>query len=173
MNEMQHFAIDVDGVMTDGGFYYTTEGKIMKRFGADDHDALHLLRDKINIFFLSGDKRGFEISKKRIAQDMEFDLHLVSNVKRVEWLDDKVNLAETIFMGDGIFDHLVFDRVGYSICPADGFYLCKEKADFVTRSPGGHRAVAEACMHILEKFFQIEGLEGLTGNKKWSGNWQT
>lgn len=170
---MKHFVIDVDGVMTDGGFYYSNEGKIMKRFGADDHDALNLLRDKINIFFLSGDRKGFEISKKRIVQDMKFDLHLVSTVKRVEWLEENVNLKQTIFMGDGIFDHLVFDRVGYSICPADGFYLSREKADFVTRSPGGHRAVAEACMHILKRFFAIEGAAELTGNKKWSGEWQT
>jgi len=31
MNEMQHFVIDVDGVMTDGGFYYTTEGNVVYR----------------------------------------------------------------------------------------------------------------------------------------------
>ena len=170
---MKHFAIDVDGVMTDGGFYYTAEGKVMKRFGPDDHDALNLLRDKIEIFFLSGDRKGFEISKKRIVEHMEYELHLVSTVKRVEWLESRVDLSETIFMGDGIFDQFVFDKVGYSICTADGFYLCREKADFVTHSPGGQRAVAEACMHVLEKFFSIDEVPSLTGGKNWSGEWQT
>jgi 3-deoxy-D-manno-octulosonate 8-phosphate phosphatase (KDO 8-P phosphatase) len=47
----------------------------------------------------------------------------------------------------------VFAAVGYAICPSDGFYLSRERADFVTHAPGGNRAVAEACMHILEKFF--------------------
>ncbi|MFQ5872261.1 MAG: phosphatase, partial [Dehalococcoidia bacterium] len=108
---MKHFVIDVDGVMTDGGIYYTIEGKMMKRFGPDDHDALNLLRDKLEIFFISGDRKGFEISRKRISEHMNFDLYLVSTVRRVGWLEEKVDLSETIFMGDGIFDHLVFDKV--------------------------------------------------------------
>ena len=29
----RYFVIDVDGVLTDGKFYYTTEGKVMKKFG--------------------------------------------------------------------------------------------------------------------------------------------
>ncbi|MBR3723278.1 MAG: hypothetical protein IKN12_11050 [Selenomonadaceae bacterium] len=58
--------LDVDGVLTDGGFYYTTEGKAMKKFGADDNDALSLLRPYIDIVFVTGDKKGFEITRKRI-----------------------------------------------------------------------------------------------------------
>ncbi len=153
---MKHFVIDVDGVMTDGGLYYTEEGKVMKRFGPDDHDALNLLRDELDIFFISGDHRGFEISRKRITSDMDFPLFLVSPTKRVEWLRERVDLGKTIFMGDGIFDHLVFDHVAYSICPADAFYLCREKADLVTNSAGGHRAVAEAALSILERFFSTQ-----------------
>ncbi len=38
------FLIDVDGVMTNGQFTYTKEGKIMKNFGPDDHDGLSLLK---------------------------------------------------------------------------------------------------------------------------------
>ena len=40
---VKNFVIDVDGVMTDGQFYYTAEGKVMKVFGPNDHDALLLL----------------------------------------------------------------------------------------------------------------------------------
>jgi 3-deoxy-D-manno-octulosonate 8-phosphate phosphatase KdsC-like HAD superfamily phosphatase len=65
----------------------------------------------------------------------------------------KYELEETIYMGDGIFDAEVFQRVGYSICPSDGFYLTRQMADFVTVAPGGNRAVAEACVHILNKFY--------------------
>ena len=58
------FLCDVDGVLTDGKFYYSESGKIMKKFGADDNDALSLLDPYIKIQFISGDKRGFSISKK-------------------------------------------------------------------------------------------------------------
>ena len=39
--------------MTDGRFYYSADGKIMKSFGADDSDALGLLRNYLNIEFLT------------------------------------------------------------------------------------------------------------------------
>ena len=146
------FILDVDGVLTDGGFYYSTDGKVMKKFGADDNDALSLLRPYIEIIFVTGDKRGFEISNKRIA-DMHFKLELVSTIKRIEWIGERFDPKEVIYMGDGIFDHYVMKAVGYSISTADGDEHAKLYADYVTKRTGGHRAVAEACLHIMEKFF--------------------
>ena len=145
--------IDVDGVMTTGQFFYSSEGKVLKVFGPDDHDALLLLQDKLDIVFVTADHLGFEISKKRIVDDMKFPLELVSTFDRIRWICDRMEPAETIYVGDGIFDHYIFDAVGYGICPVDGFYLAREKADFVTTSGGGNRALAEACLHILERFF--------------------
>ena len=37
---------DVDGVLTDGGMYYTKEGDIMKRFHARDGMGVTLLRKR-------------------------------------------------------------------------------------------------------------------------------
>lgn len=82
------FILDVDGVLTDGTFYYTAEGKVAKRFGADDNDALSLLRPYLEIIFVTGDKRGFPISQKR-ASDMHFPLELVSTIKRIDWIKER------------------------------------------------------------------------------------
>ena len=38
----------------------------MKKFGPDDSDALSILRDKLKVHIVSGDKRGLPITKKRI-----------------------------------------------------------------------------------------------------------
>lgn len=154
MIKPKYLILDVDGVFTDGKFYYTTEGKVMKKFGPEDNDALSLLKDKLVIHAISGDKNGFAITKKRIADDMKLPLDMVSTFNRVEWIEQRYNLAETIYMGDGIYDPLVFKKVGYSIAPANAFYKTKELADFVTNASGGEGAVAEACIHILEKFFE-------------------
>ena len=145
--------IDVDGVLTDGTATYTADGKASKTFGPDDHDALKLLAPHLDIRFVSADERGFVISKRRVSQDMGFPLDLVSVVDRVAWITDQFDLDDVIFMGDGIFDAAVFAAVGYSICPADGFPATRDAADFVTTCGGGRRAVAEACVHILEKWF--------------------
>lgn len=152
--KMKNFIIDVDGVMTDGRFYYTAEGKVMKAFGPDDHDALLLLKPYIKLISVTGDRKGFAISKKRVSDDMHLPLELVSTFERIKWMIDKgIKLEETIYMGDGIFDATIFHQVGYGIAPSNAFYTTKEKADFVTKAQGGHGAIAEACLHILEKFF--------------------
>lgn len=148
------FILDVDGVMTDGKFYYTEDGKVMKVFGADDSDALSLLLPYVEIHFVSGDKRGFPISEARIARDMKYPLSFVSTTKRAEWIAQKWNLNKVIYMGDGIFDHYVFEKVGYSIAPANADEYCQSKAQFVTKREGGNRAVAEACLHVLHTFFE-------------------
>lgn len=153
MQEIKNFVLDVDGVLARSTLLYTAEGKAMKAFGPDDHDALNLLRDRMRIVFITGDKRGFPISEKRIVDEMKFELFLVSTHERAEWIAKNMEPKKTIYMGDGIFDIPVFEEVAYSISPADGFYRTRAKADFVTHSKGGDRAVAEACLHILEKFF--------------------
>lgn len=148
----KYFILDVDGVLTDGGFYYTTNGKVMKKFGADDNDALSLLRPYMKILFVTGDKRGFDISNKRVT-DMHFDLNLVSTIKRIDWIKKNFNPKECIYMGDGIFDHYVMREVGYGIATGDADEYAKKYANYVTKRWGGKRAVAEACLHIMETFF--------------------
>src|SRR3990167_10294459 len=91
---IKNFILDVDGVFTDGKFYYTTEGKVMKKFGPEDNDALSLLEGKMHIHAISGDKRGFPITKKRIADDMKLPLDMVSTFERVEWLKERFKLEE-------------------------------------------------------------------------------
>ena len=152
MIKPKHFILDVDGVMTDGSFYYSKDGKIMKSFGPDDSDALNLLKKYINIEFISADKRGFDISKKRI-EDIGYKINLVGAADRVDWFKEKFDLNEVIFMGDGIFDHYVMKLVTYSVSPSNGDEYTKSIANFVTKRVGGDRAVAEASLHILQRFF--------------------
>jgi 3-deoxy-D-manno-octulosonate 8-phosphate phosphatase (KDO 8-P phosphatase) len=150
---MTTFILDVDGVMTTGQFLYTADGKAMKVFGPDDNDGLSLLRPYIEVRFVTGDQKGYAISSKRIVDDMKFPLDLVSTIRRVEWIEERYPLQEVIYMGDGLFDHYVMRKVGYAIAPANADALAKAQADYVTTRMGGDRAVAEACLHVLEKFF--------------------
>jgi 3-deoxy-D-manno-octulosonate 8-phosphate phosphatase (KDO 8-P phosphatase) len=166
------FILDVDGVMTTGHFLYTSKGKMMKIFGPDDNDALSLLRRFLEIRFVTGDKKGFSISHKRIVDDMKFPLDLVSTVRRVDWIKERYILKDVIYMGDGIFDHYVMREVGYSISPANGDRRAKDHASFVTERSGGDRAVAEACLHIMEKFFEPFNPDALPSPQvKLSGDW--
>jgi 3-deoxy-D-manno-octulosonate 8-phosphate phosphatase (KDO 8-P phosphatase) len=166
------FILDVDGVMTTGQFFYTSEGKFMKAFGVDDNDGLSLLKPNLEIRFVTGDKKGFHISKKRIVDDMDYNLDLVSTIRRVDWIAERYPLESVIYMGDGIFDHYVMSKVGYGIAPANADRNAQAYASFITNRKGGDRAVAEASLHILEKFFKpYDPVLLPTGQMKLSGEW--
>lgn len=164
--------LDVDGVMTTGHFLYSAKGKVMKIFGPDDNDGLSLLQSDVEIRFVTGDKRGFPISKRRITDDMKYPLDIVSTIRRIDWIRERYPLDSVIYMGDGIFDHYVMREVGYSIAPANADRLAKQQADYVTERSAGDRAVAEACLHILEIFFTPFDPNKLpSAQHKLSGEW--
>jgi 3-deoxy-D-manno-octulosonate 8-phosphate phosphatase (KDO 8-P phosphatase) len=155
------FVLDVDGVLTTGQFLYSKNGKEFKVFGPDDNDGLNLLKPLLKIHFVTQDKKGFSISKKRIVTDMKYPLDLVKTLDRLNWMEKKMPLNKIIYMGDSIFDHLIFSKVGYSIAPANADSSAKKNANFVTKRNSGERAVAEACLHILKKFFDINDITTL------------
>ena len=168
----QIFIIDVDGVMTNGSFFYTADGKYMKIFGPDDNDGLSLLRPYLDIRFVTGDRKGFPISKKRISEDMNYPLDLVSSIKRIDWIKERYPINSVIYMGDGIFDHYVMKEVAYSIAPRNADVNSLKYSDYQTQREGGNRAVAEACLHIMEKFFTPFNPEKLPNSQsKLSGEW--
>ena len=146
--------LDVDGVLTNGQFYYDSSGKVLKVFGPDDNDAISLLSNYLEIRCITGDRKGFDISSKRIVDDMKLKLDLVSTVNRIKWIKERFNPREIIYMGDGIFDHYVMREVGYAIAPRNADKLAIKHSHYVTQREGANRAVAEACIHIMDKFFK-------------------
>ena len=144
----ENFIIDVDGVMTDGTFIYTADGKVAKIFGPHDADGLKLIKDKINIQFISADRRGYAITKKRIVDDMGYKLELVEESDRFDYVK-KFDFEKTIFMGDGYYDAPVLKACAMGIAPANARLEALRNANFLTSSKGGHGAVMDACLHIL------------------------
>ncbi|MFH1425103.1 MAG: HAD hydrolase family protein [archaeon] len=147
-----NFVLDVDGVMTTGQFLYSKKGKEYKVFGPHDVDGLKLLRDKLNIFFVTADKRGFPISKKRIT-DLGYHIELVSEKDRYGDFKEKFGFENTIFMGDGIFDVPILKACKFGIAPANARVEARNVADHVTSSKSGEGAVCDACIVVNRKFF--------------------
>jgi len=156
---------DCDGVLSTHHFYYTTEGKIMKKYSADDNDVLSFIKPYLtDIVFVTGDKRGFDITKKRV-EDMKCKIDLVSTIKRLDWIKERYNPEEVIYIGDGILDGLVFQGVGYAITTNDAFTYVKQFADYITSKNGGDRCFAEACLHLMKKFFKVFDYEYIGENE--------
>jgi len=102
---------------------------------------------------------------------MGYTISLVSTFQRNEWIAERFDLNQTIYMGDGIYDVLVFDAVGFSIAPYNAFSNTKKQAKLVTTARGGEGAVAEACVYIFENFLNMDFNEVIRMPIKQSGIW--
>jgi 3-deoxy-D-manno-octulosonate 8-phosphate phosphatase (KDO 8-P phosphatase) len=145
-----NFVLDVDGVLTNGKFLYSQDGKLMKEFGAHDAYSLKKISSSLNVQFISADKRGFIISEKRIT-DMGFKLTLVSEDERFSYIKETFSLENLIFMGDGDADARLIKAAYIGIAPNNARPTAKSSADYITTTCGGEGAVAEACDYLETK----------------------
>jgi 3-deoxy-D-manno-octulosonate 8-phosphate phosphatase (KDO 8-P phosphatase) len=147
---IKNFVCDVDGCLTDGTFFYTVNGKHAKRFGPHDADGLKLLalNTDVMIQFITADKRGFEISHRRVARDMGYSLTLVAEAERYDFVKG-LGFQETSFMGDGFFDAPILRDCGLGFAPKNARPEAKAAADIVTEHAGGDGAVMDACVYLL------------------------
>jgi 3-deoxy-D-manno-octulosonate 8-phosphate phosphatase (KDO 8-P phosphatase) len=146
-NKIKYFIIDVDGVMTTGKFFYSSKGKVFKEFGPHDSDGLKLIDKFIKILFVTADKRGFLISKKRIVDDLGYSLKLLTENKRYEFIK-KIGFKNVIYMGDGYYDSKILDKVYFGIAPKNARIEAKKKANYITPNNSGNGAVMDACLKI-------------------------
>lgn len=144
------FILDVDGVLTDGTFLYDESGKRYKKFGPDDKDALKMIEKDVKIVFVSSDKRGYEISKRRV-EDMGFQLECVNVKHRLNWIKTSFPKYKwhVIYMGDSFADAAIFDYVNLSFAPKNAHEYAKNHASIVLSSNGGERAVTDAVFYII------------------------
>ena len=143
--------MDVDGVLNDGMLYWYAGGKPFKAFGNYDHDGLKLLRKHLEIEFVSADEVGWPITESRIIEHMKFPCTMVKEKDRLDFVLNKGNPEETVFMGDGPFDAKIFPHVGLSIAPAQAWRTAISNATYVTPREGGKGAVMDACVYIMDE----------------------
>lgn len=143
---------DIDGVMTDGGMYYTADGDVMKRFSVKDGWGVIFLRKLgIPVAIMTGENT--QIVQRR-AEKLKID-HCFLGVK------DKVATAEALcrqlgltlddvaFIGDDINDLPLLRLVGLSGSPANTPDYVKAEVDIVTEARGGYGAFREFVERIL------------------------
>ena len=124
----------------------------MKEFGPHDAYSLKNLKNKLEIQFIFADKRGFEISEKRI-NDMGFNLTYVTEEERYNFVKKNFDFTKLIFMGDGDSDAEVLNDALIGIAPKNSRPSALVAADYVTKLSGGNGAVAEACDYLEQKLF--------------------
>ena len=153
--QVTNLVMDVDGVITTGKFSYTEDRKISKEFGSHDSDALQIVKEKINVFFISADKKGFKISEKRIS-DMGFKIELITAKDREKYILDKKKSGFTVYIGDSFTDIPAMKAADFSMAPRNAFKPARKIASFVLSCNSGEGAVAEACIYLCPALFDLD-----------------
>jgi len=153
IQKIKLFLTDVDGVLTDGGLYYTAEGLVMKKFHVRDGMGVLLLRKAgLQIGILSGDNS--ELIRTR-AKALKIDIVYMGILDKENKLDeicDKYNmLPENIaFIGDDVNDTEVIKKVGFSAAPADAAEEIFNMVDYKCKTNGGRGAFREVADLIIK-----------------------
>lgn len=146
------FVVDCDGILTTANFLYSKEGKFAKEFSCCDWDLLRVLMKYMKVVFITADQRGWSIMEKRIVEEMGWQLEIVPSFpkERWNWIKDNLLGYDIIFMADGVFDYYALKNCYYGITTSDALTHVRAEASLVIERSGGHRAVAEACIKILD-----------------------
>ncbi len=143
---------DVDGVLTDGGLYFTESGETLKRFNTLDGHGLKLLQKAgITPAVITG----------RDSAPLRLRLKALGVVHAIFGTEDKRPAAEQILaqlgldwsqaaaMGDDWPDLPVMRRCAFACAPANAHLEVRQMAHHVTAARGGEGAAREFCDLLL------------------------
>jgi len=152
LRRIRALAIDVDGVLTDGGLWWGPGGEEWKRFCFADIMGVSLARRAGFILALISGENSPLVD--RYAEKMLIR-HVVKGCRdKASALRDfaaasGVRLTEVCFMGDDVNDLPAMAITGVSAAPANAAAVLLERADFVAKATGGNGAVRELVDALL------------------------
>lgn len=143
---------DVDGVLTDGGVYFSESGESLKRFNILDGYGLKLLQQAgITPAVITG----------RDSKPLRVRLRALGITHVRYGTEDKLPAAEAMLVelgcdwpqaaaiGDDWPDLPVLRRVGFAAAPANAHAEVRAVARYVTQARGGEGAAREFCDLLL------------------------
>ena len=152
MHQIKAIAMDVDGVLTDGGVWWGPNGEEWKRFHFADIMGLSLARKSgMAIALLSGEDSPLvdRLAEKLGITDVYKGCKDKASALRAFSERHGLRLQEICFIGDDVNDLAALAIVGLSACPADARPSVRENCQVVTKLAGGNGAVREVVDMLL------------------------
>lgn len=157
LERIRAIALDVDGVLTDGGLWWGPGDEEWKRFCFADIMGISLARRAgLNLALISGED-------SPLVDRFAAKLHIGYVVKgcrdkatalREFAASASLELAETCYMGDDVNDLPAMQIAGFSAAPANAARDVLMHANFIAKCVGGNGAVRE----LIEAILTAQGL---------------
>jgi 3-deoxy-D-manno-octulosonate 8-phosphate phosphatase (KDO 8-P phosphatase) len=146
------FAMDVDGILTDGTIHVSSDGVETKTFSILDGMGLVQLR-KADILtaWISGRASGattVRATELKIPHLVQGRTDKITALKELA-AELKLTADQIVYMGDDDIDTAAIQWAGIGVTVPDAMPSPFTAADYVTRRPAGKGAVREVCEHIL------------------------
>ena len=148
---------DVDGVLTDGGMYYSKAGDVVKKFNAHDGMGLQIIRDKgIKTGIITSEttdiveRRFLKLKLDYLYQGRREGGKLASVKEICE--KEGITLAEVAYIGDDVNCFELLLSVGLAACPSDAIDSIRNIPGIIQmKKKGGEGCVREFVEMIISK----------------------
>lgn len=153
LGQIKLLSLDVDGVMTDGGLYYTDDGVQFRKFNVKDGLGIkRAIKSGVQMCIISASKA---TSTLRRAEHLGIQHVRIGAEDKIAHLREiagelGIDLHEVAHIGDDLTDIPLMDGIGLPLTVADAVPEVIQVAKFVTTKAGGKGAVREICDMIVK-----------------------
>jgi 3-deoxy-D-manno-octulosonate 8-phosphate phosphatase (KDO 8-P phosphatase) len=156
LRRVKAVAMDVDGVLTDGHFFWSADGAEFKRFCFADVTGIANARDAgLFIALISGESSSDGMALvRRYAEKLKIgDVFAGCHDKAAALREfahaHGVEPIDTCFIGDDTIDLPAMAIAGFSAAPADAHPTVLAQASYISKAGGGRGAVREVLDLII------------------------
>lgn len=152
LNHVKCVLMDVDGVWTDGGMYFSNTDEY-KKFHVHDGMGISMLHlGGIRTGVITGKKSGIVSNR---AEQLRISYVYQGNDDKITQLEDLLQKTEytdkeLCYVGDDLLDLPILNRVGLAVAVANACEEVKMASDVVTDKSGGNGAIRELAELILK-----------------------
>ncbi len=145
---------DIDGVWTDGGMYYSSNGVETKKFNTSDSaGVLFLNHNNIPLAIMTSENSVIVTNRAKKLKIKHVFLGVQDKLSCAKELCEKlgISLNEVAFIGDDINDIKLLKSVAYSASPNNAPNYIKREVDLVLKINGGSGAFRNFIEILLVK----------------------
>jgi len=158
LRKIECLIVDVDGVMTDGGMYWSEQGDQIKKFNTKDGLGLmELTKKAFKVGIISS---GFtQVMVQKRAELLGITHCYVGQQPKLEVLETwckewGISLENVAVIGDDKNDLAMMKAVGFAACPADAVNEVKSICNLVLERKGGEGCVREFIDAYLNQYIK-------------------